>query len=65
MIKIIFILSFMLFCLIMIQPEKGEALGTAFMGQVYRSKIERKLSTSTYVLIFAIIAILFISRVIR
>jgi hypothetical protein len=49
----------------MIQPEKGEALGTAFMGQVHRSKIERKLSTSTYVLIFAIIAMLFISRVIR
>lgn len=65
MIKIIFILSFMLFCLIMIQPEKGEALGTAFMGQVHRSKIERKLSTSTYILIFVIIAMLFISRVIR
>lgn len=55
----------MLFCLIMIQPEKGEALGTAFMGQVHRSKIERKLSISTYVLIFVIIAMLFISRVVR
>ena len=43
MIYIIFILSFILFCLIMIQPEKGEALGTAFMGQVHKTKIERNL----------------------
>lgn len=63
MIYIIFILSFILFCLIMIQPEKGEALGTAFMGQVHKTKIERKLTVFTYLLIFTIITILFVSRI--
>lgn len=63
MIYIIFILSFVLFCLIMIQPEKGEALGTAFMGQVHKTKIERKLTVFTYLLIFTIIIISFVSRV--
>lgn len=63
MIYIIFILSFILFCLIMIQPEKGEALGTAFMGQVHKTKIERKLTVFTYLLIFTIITILFVSKV--
>lgn len=63
MIYIIFILSFILFCLIMIQPEKGEALGTAFMGQVHKTKIERKLTLFTYLLIFTIIIILFVSRI--
>ena len=63
MIYIIFILSFILFCLIMIQPEKGEALGTAFMGQVHKTKIERKLTLFTYLLIFTIITILFVSRI--
>lgn len=63
MIYIIFILSFILFCLIMIQPEKGEALGTAFMGQVHKTKIERKLTFITYLLIFTIITILFVSRI--
>lgn len=63
MIYIIFILSFILFCLIMIQPEKGEALGTAFMGQVHKTKIERKLTVFTYLLIFTIIIISFVSRV--
>lgn len=63
MIYIIFMLSFILFCLIMIQPEKGEALGTAFMGQVHKTKIERKLTLVTYLLIFTIITILFVSRI--
>ena len=63
MIYIIFILSFILFCLIMIQPEKGEALGTAFIGQVHKTKIERKLTLFTYLLIFTIIIILFVSRI--
>lgn len=63
MIYIIFILSFILFCLIMIQPEKGEALGTAFMGQVHKTKIERKLTVFTYLLIFTIIIISFVSKV--
>lgn len=63
MIYIIFILSFILFCLIMIQPEKGEALGTAFMGQVHKTKIERKLTVFTYLLIFTIIIISFVSRI--
>ena len=63
MIYIIFILSFILFCLIMIQPEKGEALGTAFIGQVHKTKIERKLTVFTYLLIFTIIIILFVSRI--
>lgn len=62
MIKLIFVLSFILFCLIMIQPEKGEALGTAFMGQVHKTKIERKLTILTYLLIFTVITILFVSR---
>jgi hypothetical protein len=47
----------------MIQPEKGEALGTAFMGQVHKTKIERKLTLVTYLLIFTIITILFVSRI--